>query len=134
MRRGGGELPEGPGVQVPIPFNDAWASTWWVAAHAEELGADPSRIAVGGDSAGGNLAAAVTIRARQEGGPALAKNWAEPLAQLARPPGMLANADQHAHSFANLILSLTPEQLEHGVVAFSSGNHAQATAAVNPAP
>lgn len=72
VRRGGGELPEGPGVQVPIPFNDAWASTWWVAAHAEELGADPSRIAVGGDSAGGNLAAAVTIRARQEGGPALA--------------------------------------------------------------
>jgi acetyl esterase len=64
VRRGGGELPEGPGVQVPIPFNDAWASTWWVAAHAEELGADPSRIAVGGDSAGGNLAAAVTIRAR----------------------------------------------------------------------
>jgi len=61
-----------PEHKFPVPFNDAWASTCWVAAHAEELGVDPSRIAVGGDSAGGNLAVAVTIRARQEGGPALA--------------------------------------------------------------
>jgi acetyl esterase len=61
-----------PEHKFPVPFNDAWASTCWVAEHADELNIDPGRIAVGGDSAGGNLAAAVCLKAREEGGPALA--------------------------------------------------------------
>ena len=61
-----------PEHKFPVPFNDAWASLVWVADHVEELNVDPARIAVGGDSAGGNLAAAVAIKARDEGGPALA--------------------------------------------------------------
>lgn len=61
-----------PEHKFPIPFDDCYAATQWVFAMAIELGIDPVRIGVIGDSAGGNLAAAVTLRARDEGGPELA--------------------------------------------------------------
>ena len=53
-------------------FEDAYAALVWLAAHGEELGADGARLAVGGDSAGGGLAASVALKARDAGGPALA--------------------------------------------------------------
>src|SRR5581483_810451 len=58
-----------PEHRFPAAVDDAWEATLWVAAHAAELGADPGRIAVGGDSAGGNLAAVVALRARERGLP-----------------------------------------------------------------
>jgi acetyl esterase len=56
--------PEHP---FPAPHDDCWAATAWLADHAHEWGGDGSRIAVCGDSAGGNLAAGVALRARDEG-------------------------------------------------------------------
>jgi acetyl esterase/lipase len=53
--------PEHP---FPGASDDAWNATTWIAAHADELGIDGGRIAVGGDSAGGGLAAVVALRAR----------------------------------------------------------------------
>jgi len=56
----------------PAPVEDSYAGLAWVSAHAAELGIDPSRLVVIGGSAGGGLAAGVTLLARDRGGPALA--------------------------------------------------------------
>jgi len=60
-----------PENKYPAAPEDAYAATKWVAEHGADIGGDPHRIAVGGDGAGGNLAAAVTLMAREQGGPHL---------------------------------------------------------------
>jgi acetyl esterase len=74
-----------PEHQFPVAPEDCYASLLWLTEHASELGIDPARIAVGGDSAGGALAAAVCLMARDRGGPAIA-------AQVLEVP-----ATDHAH-------------------------------------
>jgi acetyl esterase len=61
-----------PEHKFPAAVDDAVAATTWIAGHANELGIDASRLLVGGDSAGGNLAAVVAISARDGHGPAIA--------------------------------------------------------------
>ena len=60
-----------PETRFPGPLDDCYDALLWAVAHAGELSIDPAKLAVAGDSAGGNLAAAVAIRARDEGGPKL---------------------------------------------------------------
>jgi acetyl esterase len=61
-----------PETKFPGPVEDAYAAVVWVADHGSELGIDPAKVAVGGSSAGGNLAAAAALVARDRGGPRIA--------------------------------------------------------------
>jgi len=60
-----------PNNKYPAAVEDAYAATKWVAEQAGTLGGDPHRIAVGGDGAGGNLAAVIALMARERGTPRL---------------------------------------------------------------
>jgi acetyl esterase len=60
-----------PEHRFPAGLDDCVFATRWVADHANELNGDPGRIAIGGDSAGGNMAAAAALQLRDEGGPPL---------------------------------------------------------------
>jgi acetyl esterase len=61
-----------PENRFPAAAEDAYAATKWVAENAASIGADAGRVAIGGDSAGGNLTAVVALMARDRGGPRLA--------------------------------------------------------------
>ena len=56
-----------PESHYPHPVDDCWAATRWAYENAEKLGADENKLAVGGDSAGGNLAAVISLKDRDEG-------------------------------------------------------------------
>jgi acetyl esterase len=61
-----------PEHKFPAAVDDAISATKWIAEHARQFGIDAARLCVGGDSAGGNLAAVVAIAARDANGPAIA--------------------------------------------------------------
>ena len=58
-----------PEAKYPVQMNQAYAALEWTAKHAEELGADPNRIAVAGNSVGGDMTAALTLMAKDRKGP-----------------------------------------------------------------
>jgi acetyl esterase len=64
-----------PENQYPTAPEDCYAALCWLVEHAAELGIDPDRVAVGGESAGANLAAVVCLMARDRGGPRIVHQW-----------------------------------------------------------
>ena len=84
--------PEHP---FPAAVDDCYTTVRWVAEHSGEIGADPARLAVGGDSAGGNLAAGVALRARADGPPLVGQLLVYPNTdQLADDQSMRAADDR----------------------------------------
>lgn len=67
------EYRRAPEYPYPTPVEDAYAALRWLHDHAADLGVDPDRIGVMGDSAGGGMAAALTILTRERGGPRIAR-------------------------------------------------------------
>ena len=81
-----------PETRFPGAFDDVVSGLQWLAAHGPSIGVDPNRLAIGGDSAGGNLAAAVAIWARDTKGPKLRMQL------LAYPvTDMVARGDSYRH-------------------------------------
>jgi acetyl esterase len=78
-----------PENKFPAAFDDAYAATAWVAANAAEIGVDANRIAVGGDSAGGNLAASVAQLAKAKGLGLAAQMLLFPVTQIGEETGSL---------------------------------------------
>ena len=64
-----------PENAYPVPRDDCYQALDWLVEHADTLGADPTRVSVGGESAGANLAAVVCLLARDRGGPAISFQW-----------------------------------------------------------
>ncbi|MDR0849837.1 MAG: alpha/beta hydrolase [Propionibacteriaceae bacterium] len=101
--------PENP---FPAGFDDCWAALTWVADNADLLGIDPERLGIGGGSAGGNLSAALTLKAKAEGGPALKLQLLEaPVVDLTMSSDSIHIFDEEYPAVAQMAAALPPRYL-----------------------
>jgi acetyl esterase len=124
-----------PEHRFPAGLNDCYAALGWVDKNVSELGVDPSRITIGGASAGANLAAATALKARDEGGPrisfvlleapALDFTFAQPSHELfASGYGLTRDVVEHCRQ-----AYVSPEQHTHP---YASPLHAQDLSGLPP--
>lgn len=100
-----------PENAFPVPLQDCDAALCWLVDHADELGVDPARVSVGGESAGANLAAVVCLLARDRSGPSIAFQWLDvPAVDLTMS---MPSVDRLATGY-----SLTKEAMERYVAAY----------------
>lgn len=97
-----------PEYPFPIPFDDAYTAVQWAETNAESFNGDSSRLIVAGDSAGGNLAAAVSLKARDEQGPRIRLQLL-----LYAVTSMMAIETESRHQFAGYILTEGMAQYIH---------------------
>jgi acetyl esterase/lipase len=90
------EYRRAPEHPFPTPLEDGYAALRWLHEHAAELGVDPGRVGVMGDSAGGGMAAALTILARERGGPKIARQ----ILLMPMLDDRTRTPDQHIEPFA----------------------------------
>jgi acetyl esterase len=112
-----------PEHKFPTAPEDCYAALLWVVEHADELGVDRHRVAVGGGSAGGNLAAVVALLARDRGGPVLALQVLEVAVLDFTTPGKeayvdlyLGSSDKASHPYASPMLAADLTGLPPAVV------------------
>jgi acetyl esterase len=107
-----------PENTFPTAPEDCYEALCWLHEHADELGIDPTRIAVGGESAGGNLAAVVCLMARDRSGPAIRYQWLDvPATDLTMtqpsitdtPPGLLLDHAAMVEFRANYLTDVDAE-------------------------
>jgi acetyl esterase len=121
-----------PEHRFPIAVEDCYAALCWMAGQADSLGLDRTRIAIGGASAGANLSAAVCLKARDEGGPAIvlqvlevpAVDLSRPLPKVDEPGGIyLSEADEFNH-VVGLYVTEPGEALNQLVSPMLAASHA----------
>jgi acetyl esterase len=112
-----------PEHKFPTAPEDCYAALLWVVEHADELGVDRHRLAVGGGSAGGNLAAVLALLARDRGGPVLVLQVLEVAVLDFTTPGeeayvdlYLGSSDKASHPYASPMLAADLTGLPPAVV------------------
>ena len=109
-----------PEAPFPAAIDDARAAFAWAAAHAAELGADPARVAIGGDSAGGNIAAVVSQETVREG-------VAAPAFQLLIYPAVDASKDYRSAELFREGFLLTQAEMDYFYNHYVTAAQAEAT-------
>lgn len=95
-----------PEYKFPIPVEDCYAALQWVATNADQLGIEADDISIAGQSAGGNLCAAVALMCRDRGGPRIAAQWLEVPGldlTLPRDESLVAFGEGHGLDYENLL-------------------------------
>lgn len=116
---------KGPEHRFPAAQEDAWAAYRWAREHAGRFGGDPARVGVGGDSAGGGLAAMIAQRAKAEGLP-------QPSFQLLVYPWLLAYADNAAYRDFGACYPLSREDMAWFLTHYLNDDAERADVRISP--
>ena len=116
--------PEHP---FPTPLDDCHTALLWIASRGAEIGGDPTRIAIGGGSAGGNLAAALALRVRDEGGPEITFQYL-----LVPATDLSGTRDWHSYDQVGEGYVLTVSGIDQMIAAYVPDPHERMNPYVSP--